>query len=334
MSEVIRVAQHMRRPRRTGNFSVERMYAAMRPCYSARCTVSAVTSPRESRGVLPRLENAAAARATVADVHHLTGDNGYLAFALPAHRTVLTVLDCIPDDVGKASTRAIVRALWITWPTQRVARVVAISEATREALVHYTRLPSSRIDVIPAVVPTFDAAPPRAIDGTLRVLQIGTAANKNIERLAEAMTGLDAELEVIGPLSASQQDAIARAGLVYQQRDRVSDDEIREAYVRSDVVAVVSTLEGFGMPVIEAQQVGRPVLAARASSLPDVAGRGACFVDPFDVRDIRTGLLRLHDDATYRATLVAEGTVNARRYSAATAAAAYEAIYREVARGR
>jgi glycosyltransferase involved in cell wall biosynthesis len=65
--------------------------------------------------------------------------------------------------------------------------------------------------------------------------------------------------------------------------------------------------------------------------MPEVAGSGACLVDPFDVESIRTGLLKVMNDATYRASLIDEGRKNRARYSLREVAAQYLALYRRVA---
>jgi glycosyltransferase involved in cell wall biosynthesis len=288
-------------------------------------------SPYESRGLLPRFSNARAAQRASGDVHHLVGDNGYLAPALPARRTILTVHDCIPDAGAPSLRLTALRHLWIVAPARRVARIVAVSQYTRLEVLRLSGIAPERVVVIPTVVPPIAAPPPRPFPARPRVLQLGTAHNKNIERLATALTGLNVELLVVGPLSNSQRTAIAASGLACEQHDALDDTGLADAYARSDLVAVVSTLEGFGMPVIEAQRLRRPLVVARATALPETAGAGAAFVDPWDVASIRAGFQQCLDDAGFRERLVAEGVRNAQRYSVASAAAAHVALYQEVA---
>ncbi len=80
-----------------------------------------------------------------------------------------------------------------------------------------------------------------------------------------------------------------------------------EAYHRADIVSLVSTYEGFGMPIIEGQAIGRAVIAGNVASMPEIAGDGACLVDPYDVPAIRTGILRIINDPEYRESLIARG---------------------------
>jgi glycosyltransferase involved in cell wall biosynthesis len=68
-----------------------------------------------------------------------------------------------------------------------------------------------------------------------------------------------------------------------------------------------SLYEGFGLPVLEAMQLGTPVLTSTAGSLPEVAGDAALLVDPYDVDAIRSGIQRLDADEDLRRHLADKG---------------------------
>jgi glycosyltransferase involved in cell wall biosynthesis len=76
-----------------------------------------------------------------------------------------------------------------------------------------------------------------------------------------------------------------------------------------------SLYEGFGLPVLESILLGTPVLASTAGALPEVAGDGALLVDPYDTDAIRTAIRDLDADEDLRASLVARGARQARRFS-------------------
>src|SRR5690606_28340156 len=100
----------------------------------------------------------------------------------------------------------------------------------------------------------------------------GTGWNKNLERLVEALQGLRCRLEIIGPLSGAQRDALVAAGIEFVALGRVDDSALVDAYRRCDLLVFASLFEGFGLPVVEAQATGRPVIASRRGSLGEVAG--------------------------------------------------------------
>jgi glycosyltransferase involved in cell wall biosynthesis len=162
------------------------------------------------------------------------------------------------------------------------------------------------------------------------VLQVGATPTKNIERTAEALAGLSCHLDIIGRLSASQKQALKRFGINYSNSFQLSDSEVLAKYEQSDVVIFPSLLEGFGMPIVEGNAVGRPVITSNVSSMPEVAGDAACLVDPLSVASIRAGFLRVVEDSSFRSGLIESGFKNAQRFSARTIASQYCSLYEEV----
>ena len=203
-----------------------------------------------------------------------------------------------------------------------------ISESTRNALLRHGLHEARRAIVVPDCVgDAFVWSPKPFAQDCPRVLQVGTAAHKNIERLAEALRGIPCRLAIVGRLSRSQRAALDVNAIAFDNRLSLDDAQILEEYRRADLVAFVSTFEGFGLPILEAQAVGRPVVAGRVHSMPEVAGEGACLVDPYNVSEIRAAVLRVVADAAYRESLIAAGQRNVRRFRSSEIAAGYARIY-------
>jgi len=78
-----------------------------------------------------------------------------------------------------------------------------------------------------------------------------------------------------------------------------------------------SVHEGFGLPVLEALQLGTPVLTSNSSSLPEVTGDGAVLVDPLDVPEMARRMRQLDADADLRAELSRRGPEQAAKFSPA-----------------
>jgi len=74
------------------------------------------------------------------------------------------------------------------------------------------------------------------------------------------------------------------------------------------------SLEGFGLPILEAQACGCAVLTSKASSMPEVAGEGAVFVDPYSIDDIVEGMRKLNNQ-DMRGKLIKAGFMNIKRFS-------------------
>ena len=163
------------------------------------------------------------------------------------------------------------------------------------------------------------------------LLQVGTALNKNLSRLIIALEGIPCTLLLLGPLSDTIQQALQQRLIDYRQYENLSRAEVAQLYADCDIVAFVSTYEGFGMPVLEANAVGRVVITSIDSPMYDLAPDSAHFVDPTDVSAIRQGILRLITDAAYRQKLVQAGLLNAQRYTVAAAASHYRTLYQRMA---
>jgi glycosyltransferase involved in cell wall biosynthesis len=95
----------------------------------------------------------------------------------------------------------------------------------------------------------------------------------------------------------------------------VSEEEKWELLKHADVFVFPSLYEGFGIPILEAQSVGAPVLTSNTSSLPEVGGEGAVFVDPWSAESIAEGIWRVLSDGVFRDGIIAKGSRNVERFS-------------------
>lgn len=96
---------------------------------------------------------------------------------------------------------------------------------------------------------------------------------------------------------------------------RLSDKELIELYREASAFVFPSLIEGFGLPGLEAMSVGLPVIAARASCLPEIYGDAALYFDPHSVDDLVEKIKSLLTDEKLRATLIAKGKSQAKKYS-------------------
>jgi glycosyltransferase involved in cell wall biosynthesis len=112
---------------------------------------------------------------------------------------------------------------------------------------------------------------------------------------------------------------------------RLTDEELVAAYRRSDMVVFASLYEGFGLPILEAQAMGRPVITSNFGAMREAAGDGALLVDPYSVEEIRAAILRIKNEPGLREDLVRKGRENAERFRADAIALEYAQIYRGLA---
>jgi glycosyltransferase involved in cell wall biosynthesis len=119
----------------------------------------------------------------------------------------------------------------------------------------------------------------------------------------------------------------SRPGAV-RELGRLTDAELVEAYRRCDMVVFASLYEGFGLPILEAQAMGRPVVTSNFGAMSEAAGEGALLVDPYSVDAIRAAVIRIKNEPTLREDLIAAGLRNAAKFRADVVALRYADVYR------
>jgi glycosyltransferase involved in cell wall biosynthesis len=323
----LRVAHFQRRPY-PGCYSIERVFEAVRSALQNQIVCEPVVCRYLSRGVVMRIANCVDAAFRSGDVNHITGDVHYLALVLPRRRTVLTIHDCSGMEDLSGWRRKLFRWLWLELPMARAAVVTVVSEFTKDQLLRHTSCDAGKIRIVPDPVPVGMSPMPRRFRAEqARILHMGTLPHKNLERVVEALRGVSCSLDIVGRLSPAQLQVLNESGLPFSASHGLSDAEVVEKYRMCDLVVFASLKEGFGMPIIEANAVGRPVVTSNQPPMSEVGAGAACLVDPYDVASIRQGILRVIQDERYRSTLISSGYANAARFASTVVAEEYLRIY-------
>jgi len=253
----------------------------------------------------------------------------------PRVPTVVTIYDLIPLRMPyhvPPPTRILFR-VFVKMALRTACHVVVISEATRRDLLARYRLPGERVTVIPlAVDPAFRPQPREVVRALCArfdlpdryVLYVGSnKPHKNLVRLVEAWVRMQPRsfpLVIAGYWSDAHPEVgrrIEELGLGSAVRlvGPVREEDLPALYSGALLFAFPSEYEGFGLPVLEAMACGVPVVAANVSSLPEVAGDAALFVDPRDLDALAQGMDDLVGNEGLRKHLAEKGLERAREFS-------------------
>lgn len=263
-------------------------------------------------------------------IYHLTGAENYMALRT-GRNSVLTIHDIGSAFLGNFLKVFVIKVLWFWIPAILVKQITVISEASMGEVVGLMPFAKRKIRVIHNPLdPRYSFSPKEFRKQRPIILHIGTKPNKNLERTIEALRGIDCHLVIIGKLSVHQQELLESRSVSYTNAYDVSFETLYCHYQQCDMVCFASTYEGFGMPIIESQAVGRVVVTSNCSSMPEVAGEGAHLVDPLCVGSIREGILRVIDDDEYREALIQKGLSNIARFRPEEIALVYQKVYTEI----
>ncbi|CAB4904325.1 unannotated protein [freshwater metagenome] len=262
--------------------------------------------------------------------------NSYLTVWFLRIPAVMMVMDMVAFDADLLPNRrsAVIERATLPWALRSAASVVSISQATADDLAR--RFPRTGTGSVVAPLAASAAFSESTGDDVARVrrthqlerpyvLSVGTLEpRKNLPRLVAAFLGLDpairgdTQLVIVGARGWESDVTFAELAAhpdLVRPLGFVDEEDLPALYAGAELFAYPSIYEGFGLPVLEAMLAGVPVLTSAVSSLPEVAGPEALYVDPRDVASIRSALeTGLSDPAASRA-LGVRGRVRAASFS-------------------
>jgi len=283
-------------------------------------------------------------------VHHFGG-------TIPAgNRTpaVTTIHDLQPldqpDTFGRAKAWWLGRRLPIA--VAESTRVLTPSQWVADSILARFDIDSARVRVIPSshsnpapqggALQASPTAPERLGIGTRYILYPTiTYPFKNHRVLVEAIARADADVDLVftggaGAAHGDVLDAIDRLGVSTRVHvlGRLGAGDFDELFAGALALAFPSTYEGFGLPVIEAMARRIPVLASDLPVLREVAGAGACFVDPHDAGAWASAIERVANgrsaDGRSVEEMVTAGERRAADFDPTVSAGRLIAVYREL----
>jgi glycosyltransferase involved in cell wall biosynthesis len=228
---------------------------------------------------------------------------------------------------------------------RRADRILTDSSFSRDEIVTAFDVDPARIDVVPLGVGS-QFSPDARVARERFVLHVGDLhLRRNLSMLLDVVLSLRrtdarcAQLRLVlagadlGLLELLQRQAAgAEEALVYAGRP--GDDALVDLYRRAAVFAYPSRYEGFGLPLLEAMACNTPVVAAHATSIPEVVGSAAILLPVDDAAAWREALKTVVTDEAHAASLAARGRLRAREFTWDRTALETVACYRKVLRPR
>jgi glycosyltransferase involved in cell wall biosynthesis len=136
----------------------------------------------------------------------------------------------------------------------------------------------------------------------------------------KTQTKSEAKLIIVGRKAWQHDDVAVTLDKLSSKTDilflgHLSSEETASIVASSLAMCYVSLFEGFGIPIVEAQQAGTAVITSNLSSMPEAAGEGALLVDPNDTQAIANAMQRIFEEPLLRETLIQKGFENCKRFS-------------------
>jgi len=243
----------------------------------------------------------------------------------------------------------------IAWAVAHADHILADSEATRADLIRLLNVPPEKVTTVHlGIDPIFRPLPPDPVRETLArygltpgyLLFVGTLEpRKNLPGLLTAYRILldrgkpSPPLVIAGSRGWLYEEIYARVESLHLKNDvrfvyDVADDDLPALYNGAALFVMPSFYEGFGLPALEAQACGTPVVISDRGSLPEVAGAAAVTVNPDDPEDIAAGIARVLSDPGLQAALRAAGPAHAARFTWDQAARGTLSVYRQILAAR
>ena len=221
---------------------------------------------------------------------HISGSEHYLTIlSLFGKKVTLTIHDFVYYAKLRGYKRAIYFILWIYMPLRFPVRIAAISPKIKEEIdAWYSRLGINKSCYLVPNPITFshtgkgdDRQLPPLKDRCFDLIQIGTASHKNAELAIRIAHQCGLGLLIIGQETPSIRSLInGKQNIVIQSN--ISNLQLEQHYMNSRLLIFLSSAEGFGLPIIEAQSLGTPVIISDIEPLVWVGGGGVAAVDQLD----------------------------------------------------
>lgn len=312
MKKKIKVSFFLRKPRENFDYSIEMFYRELF-IYNNNVEIITKKLPFVSKGFFKRACSTIWCFFNQNEINHVTGDINFVNLLLKKKKTILTILDLYSLNRLKGLKKTIYKFFWLDLPLKRCSKIITISQKIKSEIISNFKVESKKIEVIPcSISKTFKPKNKKLKSKELNILFIGTGENKNLERSIKALKKLKIKLIIIGEIKLKYLNLLKKNKINYLNYVNQTQKQIYIHYINSDILLFPSVYEGFGIPILEAQAVGR--LVVTSNNLKNIAGKGAIYINPLSITDIRRKIINIKKSRYKVKKIIKIGFKNLDRY--------------------
>lgn len=217
-------------------------------------------------------------------------------------------------------------------------KIIAVSENTKKDLIKLYKVAENKIEVVYEGMDLAQNAKRKTQNDSVKLkvekpylLFVGRLEKrKNVEEIIEAYKILKEKYNIPHSLMLAGKPGfgfeiiklkidnllkIVNCKLKIIQLGYVDETSKQELLSNADVFLFPTFYEGFGLPILEAQSLGVPVVTSNISSLPEVGGNSVLYADPYKPESIAEAIFRLIEDQNLKNDIIKKGFENTKRFS-------------------
>ena len=317
----------------TNSCSIERVFRDIKTEVSKEFRIGYYINRFKTEGVLKRTYDIIYSSLNQSDINHVTGDVHYLTYFLSKRKTILTIHDIGTYYRLKGLKKLIFWIFWIWLPIQRCSVITTDSRTIKHEILKVTNCEAKKIKVLYAPVCEIYKPSIKIFNNKkVKILHVGSTDNKNLKNHVEALKNrnISFELVIICSDPKNVRNILKSVNFKFSIFSNLSLKNVYRQYKLCDILLFSSLYEGFGLPIIEAQAVGRPVVTSNYGSMKEISNGSACLVNPKDPSSIYAGIEKIIKNKKYRDYLVAKGFKNVERFKAQKIGRDYVSLYKKI----
>ncbi len=276
---------------------------------------------------------------------------GYVIPLMTTTKSVVSILDINYKGHlnNMSSVKRLLLGVMVNLSSLFAKKIITISEFSKSQIIHYVKVNPNKVIVTllsgssdlqtRVAVNTKHLFEKYGINTEYIIAFSSPSLHKNIDRLIEAVRSIlnsDLNLKLLLVGHQDKSGGIKNIIINLDLSDKViftgfvPDEDINPLLSHARVFVFPSLYEGFGIPLLDAQACGVPVVSSNAGSLPEVGGSDVVYFNPYDINEMKVSILKVLNDNLLAEFIVKKGLENRSQFSWERTAQSTLNVYREM----